>query len=977
MPSTSQLIQLHRRKRERFDHTSLRRAGFVWALVVSILILGIVFLLVFSYIKINENLPSLDNLPLLLNPDQGLFVKPTQFFDRTGTHVIYIHQNPAITERKYHLFESETTEAKNNQSFPKSLVNATIAISDPTFWSNSGFSFTGINDNSHNTIAQRLVSDLLLWDETPNLRRAIRERILAAQITSHFGREKIMEWYLNSANYGSFTYGADAAAQVYFGKSVSEINLTEAVFLAAISESPTLNPYSSPQATLERAEIVLDAMVGQGLITSKDADIAKEVNVLFQDPKEQQKFVSPQFIDMVWQQLPSSIPLEWAHRGGFNIITSLDYDLQTQTGCTIEVHLTRLKKEGEDQAENQNIFDSIEDCPASKLLPTLNFEPDRSYQFINTSVIVYEPSTSQIFAIVDRPGVANNSIHTEGRPPGTLITPFVYLTAFTRGFNPASLLWDIPLEPSPILLSQLVPETVYKGPLRLRNAFATDTLIPAARLINQVGIENIIKISRQMGLSSLTLDSTSGSFNTCPGCQILLGEGQVKLIEAIQAFGAFSNQGYLVGLPEAKTEAGDNSKLSPIVILSVVDNTNHIWLTSPISETRPVISNQLAYLMNNLLSDESARWPNLNHPNPLEIGRPTGAKIGTSITTTDLWTIGYTPQLAVGVWLGSDNDLGANQLSGSAASSLWHAIIQYALQDLPAESWIIPPGITTMDVCDPSGMLPTSECPNIVSEVFLSGQEPTQPDTLHQVYQVNRETGRLATVFTPPDLIDEHVYLNIPPEARSWAEDSGLETPPETYDPVPSPSLDPDVAIEYPDMFSYLSGSVTIDGRAAGSDFESYRLQAGKGINPNGWFVIKEETSIPVPSGVLGTWDTTGRNGLYAIQLILLRENQRVDSVTIQVTLDNEPPSVEINYPQNLAVLSAEEHEIITFLVDVKDNLGLNRVEYYLNEELVATQTQPPFAYPWDCTPGSVILTIKAIDNAGNATDSGISFTVE
>ena len=201
--------------------------------------------------------------------------------------------------------------------------------------------------------------------------------------------------------------------------------------------------------------------------------------------------------------------------------------------------------------------------------------------------------------------------------------------------------------------------------------------------------------------------------------------------------------------------------------------------------------------------------------------------------------------------------------------------------------------------------------------------------------------------------------------------------PPETYDPVSSPTLNPDFAITSPEMFSYLSGIVTIEGRAAGNGFESYRLQAGKGINPSGWFVIKEETFNQVPSGILGTWDTTGKNGLHAIQLIILRENQRVDTLTIQVTLDNEPPSIHIRNPRNLDVLSAKTNNIITFLVDVEDNLGLSHVTYYLNNKLVATQTQPPYAYPWDSKTGNWTLTVNAIDNGGNRSETEISFRVE
>ncbi len=976
MPSTPQLIKLHQRRWNKHKNTPLLRGGFTLALVLSIVLLTVVLYLVYIYTKTVDELPSLDSLPALLNPQYGLLMQPTQFYDRTGNHIIHTQEEPAIEKRKYFYVESQNSQIDHENTFSDSLLDATIAISDPTFRNNPGFSFEGINENKHNTIAQRLVSELLLWNETPNINRAIRERILAAQITSHFGREKVMEWYLNSADYGLLTYGANAAAQIYLGKSASELNLAEAATLAGISESPALNPFSSPQTALDRAEIVINAMEGQGLISSTEAEIAKKTKITFQEPITAQNRLAPQFIDMVWQQLPKSIPLEWIERGGYKVITSLDYDLQLQTECTIKVHLSRLSLVDTNQNNNQNMVASLEACPASKLLPTLPLSEETKFKELQTNVIVYDPFTSQIIALAGEPETSKYYNLNDGHPPGSLFTPFVYLTAFTRGFNPASLLWDIPLESSPIPLEQLNPEGQYKGPLRLRNALATDRLLPAAQLINQIGIENILKITRQLGLSSLALELSTGSQAACPGCQLLLGEGHITLVEAVQAFGVFSNQGYLVGLPTEATGPEGLQPLSPVTILSVVDDTNRIWFSNPQIETRPVISNQLAYLMTDVLSDESARWPSLNHPNPLEIGRPAAVKMGVSDKTADTWTVGFSPQLVVGVWLGSTEDPERGDLPVFSASALWHAIIQYAVKDEPSVSWTIPPGITVMDVCDPSGMLPTLECPNIVSEVFLSGQEPTQADNLYQVYQVNRETGRLATVFTPPDLVKEQVFLNIPPEADSWAESIDLETPPETYDLVDSPTMDPNVAIESPEMFAYLNGTVTIEGRAEGIGFESYRLQAGKGINPSGWIVIQEETLNPVSSGILGTWDTTGRNGLYAIQLIVLREDQQVDSITVQVTLDNEPPSIRIIDPGNLESFSAEINETITFLVEAEDNLGLNRVEYYLNHELIATQFQPPFAYPWKSKVGTMILKVRATDNAGNISESEISFIV-
>ena len=436
-------------------------------------------------------------------------MQPTRFYDRSGEHVINTLQNPAITERSYLYVASQRHEVENEQLFSDSLLQATIAVSDPTFWYNPGFSVKGIGENKHNTIAQRLVSDLLLWEEPPDVDRAIRERILAAQITSHFGREKVMEWYLNSANYGSLAFGADNAAQLYFGKSAADLTLAEAAILAGVSESPALNPFSSPMTALDRGKIVIDAMEGQGLISAMAAEAARNSPIIFGESVSSQDNLAPQFMEFVWLQLSKSIPIERVERGGFRIITSLDINLQSQAVCTTKAHLSRLSSLQSERGNNQDISTNLASCPASKYLPTISSEESIQLQEVSTNVVIYDPFTGQVLALVSEPETNNTTSISDGRPPGTLFTPFIYLTAFTRGFSPASLLWDIPPESPQIPLDLLNPAGKYQGPIRLRNALATDALIPVAQLINQIGTENIIKIARQLGLSSLSLDILS------------------------------------------------------------------------------------------------------------------------------------------------------------------------------------------------------------------------------------------------------------------------------------------------------------------------------------------------------------------------------------------------------------------------------------------------------------------------------------
>jgi hypothetical protein len=211
--------------------------------------------------------------------------------------------------------------------------------------------------------------------------------------------------------------------------------------------------------------------------------------------------------------------------------------------------------------------------------------------------------------------------------------------------------------------------------------------------------------------------------------------------------------------------------------------------------------------------------------------------------------------------------------------------MQVASQDLPLEGWPIPADVSVINVCDPSGMLPTADCPNLVSEVFLNGNEPIQPDNMYRKYAVNRETGNLATVFTLPQLIEERVYLVVPSDARSWAESAGLEIPPTTYDVIQAPQVNPDVNITMPELFTEVSDEVRIEGTAAGEEFVSYRVLVGQGLNPQEWIQVAEENE-PVMDGFLAEWDTSNLSGLYAVQLQVLRTDQRVDTAIIQVTVN-------------------------------------------------------------------------------------------
>jgi membrane carboxypeptidase/penicillin-binding protein PbpC len=423
-----------------------------------------------------------------------------------------------------------------------------------------------------------------------------------------------------------------------------------------------------------------------------------------------------------------------------------------------------------------------------------------------------------------------------------------------------------------------------------------------------------------------------------------------------------------------------------VTILSVEDDLGRVWWGNDQSESkkpvfqRPVISPQLAYLVTDVLKDEPARWLTLRHPNPLEIGRPVAAKIGQTLDQHDAWAIGYTPQLLVSAWVGGRKSEGQdnNQIVDSeTAASLWNAVIKYASRDLPPDDWSVPAGVSRMAVCNPSGLLPSTECPDVVSEVFLNGTEPTQSDNLYEKIQINRETGRLATAFTPPELIEQRTYLVVPPEASEWARLASLPIPPVDFDIILSrEESSPDVKITSPAMLAQVLGEIPILGSASGDDFAYYRLQYGKGLNPQEWIQIGNDQNTPVDEGELGTWDTGGLDGLYTLQLEVVREDQRVDNALAQVTVDNQPPQVEIISPVAGEKAILKDDQLI-LLVEASDNLAVQSVAFHIDGELVDLRSDPPYAVPWKASVGEHILRAIATDQAGNKSDAQSEFMVK
>jgi len=969
MPTVSQTIKFRNHRRVKEQRNPWMKIGLSIGILLSLLgvigsLVGVGF-----YTNLTRDLPSIEVLPSLLEPPDGRLLRPTRLYDRTYEHIILTLENPAAAGKRY-LEVGNEGQSKEGQ-LSQYLIDASVVAYDPSFWKNPGYAIAGWSEETHPTLAQRLVSDLVLFNEPASLQRNIRERLLAAQITSKFGREKIMEWYLNSAQYGNLIYGADAAANVYFGKSASMLNLAEAAMLTAISKTPAINPNTGSQLLKQQQEKIIQAMLDVGVITANDAQKAVEEDVHFQTPPEIHQ-IAPAFTELVLEQLSSQINLERVRRGGYNIVTTLDYGLQIQASCATDIQIARIQGMQEPSATADGL-----DCDAAQLLPNLQLSLENPLQDLHANVVILNPHSGQILTLVGDDTTETGQAYQAEHTVGTILSPFLYLTAFTRGMSPATLIWDIPSNngideerSDQINLTQGV-SSIYHGPARTRIALVNDYLAAAADVLQQVRVDNVLLTEKRFGIATpesqlapeLSIDD--------------LYSRKITLLDGVKAYAVLANQGIMAG-QTAVLEAfkNDPDGLNPTSILRVIGVDGKEWLDWSEAQSRPIISPQLAYLATDVLSDENARWPSLGHPNSLEIGRPVAAKVGITDKGDDAWAVGYTPQLAIGVWVGHLLEESGG-ISGDMPAGLWHAITKYATSQMPVQDFTIPAGISLVQVCDPSGLLVSELCPVIVQEAFLEGNEPTQVDNLYQKYFINRESGLLATIFTPSDMLEEKVYLVVPPLAVAWASNAGLPIPPDTYDVIYADKpISLDVRIISPQTFDHVNGQIRFTGSASGPGFSYYRLQVGQGLNPQQWIQIGEDVNEPVENGLLGIWETKGLEGLYVIQLLVVRQDQQVERDILQVTIDNTEPQVQILVPTEGERIAFQQGESIIMRVTASDNLELERIELIVDGELQRTLLQPPFIILWLEKIGQHTLLARAYDLAGNRSEAIISFSV-
>ncbi|MBI3761490.1 MAG: transglycosylase domain-containing protein, partial [Chloroflexi bacterium] len=595
------------------------------------------------------------------------------------------------------------------------------------------------------------------------LTRKLRESILAWRLARAYSKDDILALYLNQTYYGHLAYGVDAAAQTYFGKHAAELDLAESALLAGLPQAPSLyDPLTDPQAAADRQAIVLDLMVKQGYITAEDARLAKS---------EKPKFAStpfpigaPHFVFYVWDLLERKYPPEVLH-SGLTVTTTVDLDL---------IHLAT-------------------DLAARHLKTLANDPLGIPHGASGAALVALDPRTGEILAMVGSPDYFNAeasgaiNLAVAPRQPGSAIKPITYAAAFSPDLCPdlgsairnSQSAMDCPWTPATMILDvrrsfvtkegySYVPQNYdrqYHGPVLAREALASSLNIPAVVALDHVGLRTMIRLAGRMGLTTL---SDADRF----GLALTLGGGEVRLLDLASAYAVFANGG---------------RRVEPVAILEVTNAKGETIERRPDpgpllqGEGEQVLDPRVAYLISDILSDNQARAATFGLNSILQIGRPAAVKTGTTTDYHDNWIVGYTPQLAVGVWVGNADNTPMVKISGvSGAGPIWHDFMRAALQARPPQSFVEPPGLTRVEVCALSGLLPSpsAPCPYRVGEIFIAGTEPAQTDNLYQRFKIDTTTGQLADANTPPNRVVEKIFLVLPPEAESWARQAGIPRPP-------------------------------------------------------------------------------------------------------------------------------------------------------------------------------------------------------
>jgi 1A family penicillin-binding protein len=851
-------------------------------------------ILVYQYSVIASALPDVGDLR-----DRTSQFQTTRILDRNG-QPLYEILDPNAGRRTYVPLED----------ISPNLVAATIATEDKEFYNNPGFDpiaivralwqnyITDGQGGGASTITQQLARALLLSPEERAERtysRKTREIILAAEITRRYTKDEILELYLNEIYYGNLAYGAEAAAETYFGKSVEDLTLGEASFLAGLPQSPAVyDIYNNPDITLLRQQQVLVLMYE---LSQQDGciEVSNSTERICVDPlsatqaANEMKSYSyrapsfaakyPHWVNYVRTELEKLYDAQTIYRSGFVIYTTIDPALQ-------------------DRAQ-QLVTEQVASMAANNTQ--------------NGALISIRPSTGEILAMVGSPDFNNVAISGQinmaispTRQPGSSIKPITYLAAFEKGWTPSTWIWDVPTQFPDGANPPYEPRNYdgrFHGGMTVRTALSNSFNIPAVKTLEFVGIyddpntpekEGMIGMAERLGITTFTRNDY--------GLSLTLGGGDVSLIDMTTAYSVFANNG---------------KKVTPVAILKITTFSGEVIYEYQPPEGEQVIREEHAYLMSSILSDNDARSWMFGRNSPLNLSFPVAAKTGTTNDIRDNWTLGYTPDLATGVWIGNADYTPMNNTSGlSGAAPIWSQFMEFAVPYITngaPSPFIRPSGIVDKIVCRLSGTEPSNWCKSQYTEIFAFDQLPLpHGQDLARRIRIDLWTGYQASEACKGPS-EEELVLNVKdPWARKWFDTSEgrnwLESNDLPKNPYYAPEREcragdpqPEIELALTDGQVITSPIIDIKGTASASDgFKKWKLEFGLGENPGAWVLLAEGNN-QVKDGIFYNWDMTGLpNGIISLRLTLIGDKAEVDKrirLNLSLPIPTELPATPTNTP--------------------------------------------------------------------------------
>lgn len=653
-------------------------------------------------------------------------------------------------ELLYDVYGEQNRTLIKIEDIPQSIINATLATEDADFYKHGGFDPMGIFKSlyyiiarrslqSGSTITQQLVKNALLSPEQ-TLTRKIKELVLSIQIERRYSKDEILQMYLNEVPYGGQTHGVEAAAQAYFGKTVMEVNLAEAAMLAGLPQRPSAySPFGqNPENAEARQSYVLFLMSDKGWVgkdgvrhylNKGEADDAKKMEIKYATPGG--KINAPHFVMYVKRILEEKYGEKMVEQGGLKVTTSLD-----------------LTKQGE-----------VEKIVSEEV------EKAKNLRVGNGALVALNPNTGEVLAMVgskdyfDIEAGGNFNVAVDGlRQPGSAIKPITFAAAFKKGFTPATMIMDTATTfPGGRDIPDYKPvnyDGVFRGPMQLRYALGNSINIVAVKLLKLVGVAPTVDLAQQMGLVTLTDPERYG-------LSLTLGGGEVRLLDLVSAYGVFASGG---------------KHFEVVSILKVEDSRGRI-----LEETIPdsssgsqVLSPEVSYLISHILSDNNARSAAFGTYSPLVIpGRTVSVKTGTTDDKKDNWTVGYTPSLVVGVWVGNnDGKVMDPRLSSgvTGAAPIWHRAMLTLLKGQKDEPFARPEGIINADIDALTGYLPY-ETAKVRPELFIRGTVPTAHSDMYERLKVCRSDGKIAAKPCEEEgNYDEKIFVRLKDILPEWQE---------------------------------------------------------------------------------------------------------------------------------------------------------------------------------------------------------------